>query len=84
MILVSKWQFIKIKLEMERALLDVEHSNELKSIQNDEAKLKHLQKEHQMRLDAFNIHTNQVIFFFYFTNLVIITRVVEGTKFNKI
>lgn len=56
----SKWKLIKFKLEMERALLDVEHSNELKSIQNDEAKLQHLQHEHQMRLEAFNIHTNQV------------------------
>lgn len=45
---------------MERELLDVEHNNELKSIQNDEAKLKHLQQEHQMRLEAFNIQTNQV------------------------
>lgn len=52
---------------MERALLDVEHSNELKNIQNDEAKLKSLQHEHQVRLDAFNMHTAQVkkrIFFF--------------------
>lgn len=49
-----------LKLEMERALLDVEHSNELKSIQNDEAKLKHLQQEHQVRLENFNLHTNQV------------------------
>lgn len=54
------YEFIKFKLEMERALLDVEHTNELKHIQNDEAKLKHLQQEHQMRLDAFNLHTNQV------------------------
>lgn len=46
---------------MERALLDVEHNNQLKNIQNDEAKLKHLQQEHQMRIDAFNMHTNQVI-----------------------
>jgi hypothetical protein len=45
---------------MERALLDVEHTNELKSIQNDEAKLKHLQQEHQLRLEAFNMHTAQV------------------------
>lgn len=45
---------------MERALLDVEHTNELKNIQNDEAKLKHLQQEHQLRLDAFNMHTAQV------------------------
>lgn len=45
---------------MERALLDVEHTNQLKNIQNDEAKLKHLQQEHQMRIDAFNMHTNQV------------------------
>lgn len=49
---------------MERALLDVEHSNELKNIQNDEAKLKSLQHEHQVRLDAFNMHTAQVKFFF--------------------
>jgi hypothetical protein len=52
---------------MERALLDIEHNNQLKNIQNDEAKLKHLQQEHQMRIDAFNMHTNQVInsiFFF--------------------
>ena len=55
------------KLEMERALLDVEHSNELKSIQSDEAKLKHLQQEHQLRLEAFNLHTNQVILFFYWS-----------------
>ena len=53
------------KLEMERALLDVEHSNELKSIQSDEAKLKHLQQEHQLRLEAFNLHTNQVILNFF-------------------
>ncbi len=45
---------------MERALLEVEHNNQLKNIQNDEAKLKHLQQEHQMRIDAFNMHTNQV------------------------
>lgn len=52
--------FHSFKLEMERALLDVEHTNELKNIQNDEAKLKHLQQEHQLRLDAFNMHTAQV------------------------
>jgi hypothetical protein len=45
---------------MERALLEVEHNNELKIIQNDEAKLKHLQQEHQTRLDAFNRHTQQI------------------------
>jgi hypothetical protein len=45
---------------MERALLDVEQNNELKTIQNEEAKLKHLQQEHQHRLDAFNMHTNQI------------------------
>lgn len=59
------------KLEMERALLDVEHSNELKSIQSDEAKLKHLQQEHQLRLDAFNLHTNQVILLFLVFNRLI-------------
>lgn len=48
---------------MERALLDVEHNNELKNIQNDEAKLKHLQQEHQLRLEAFTMHTNQVSFY---------------------
>ena len=48
------------KLEMERAMLDVEHNNELKNIQNDEAKLKHLQQEHQLRVEAFNLHTSQV------------------------
>jgi len=48
------------KLEMERALLDVEHNNELQNIQNDEAKLKHLQQEHQLRIEAFNLHTSQV------------------------
>ena len=47
---------------MERALLEVEHKNELKNIQNDEAKLKHLQQEHQLRLDAFKMHTAQVYF----------------------
>ncbi len=54
---------------MERALLDVEHNNELKSIQTEEAKLKHLQQEHQLRLDSFNMHSNQVhvyIICFYF------------------
>ena len=50
---------------MERALLDIEHNNQLKNIQNDEAKLKHLQQEHQMRIDAFNMHTNQVIIFIF-------------------
>ncbi len=45
---------------MERALLDVEHNNELKNIQNDEAKLKHLQQEHHLRVEAFNLHTSQV------------------------
>lgn len=45
---------------MERALLDVEHNTELKNLQNDEVKLKHLQQEHQLRLEAFNLHTNQV------------------------
>jgi hypothetical protein len=45
---------------MERALLDVEQNNELKTIQNEEAKLKKLQQEHQLRLDAFNLHTNQI------------------------
>lgn len=52
------------KLEMERALLDVEHTNELKNIQNDEAKLKHLQQEHQLRIEAFTLHTSQVNIFF--------------------
>ena len=45
---------------MERALLDVEQNNQFKSIQNDEAKLKHLQHEHQLRIEAFNMHTTQV------------------------
>ena len=45
---------------MERALLDVEHNNQFQNIQNDEAKLKHLQQEHQMRIEAFNMHTTQV------------------------
>lgn len=45
---------------MERALLEVEHNNELKSIQNDEAKLKQLQHEHQAKLDGFARHTNQI------------------------
>ncbi len=45
---------------MERALLDVEQNNELKTIQHEEAKLKQLQQEHQLRLDAFNLHTNQI------------------------
>ena len=49
---------------MERALLDVEHTNELKNIQNDEAKLKHLQQEHQIRIEAFTLHTSQVNIFF--------------------
>lgn len=61
-----EWEFVDFKLEMERALLGVEHSNELKSIQEDEAKLKHLQQEHQMRLEAFNLHTNQVNIKFFF------------------
>ena len=56
--------FIFFKLEMERALLDVEHTNELKNIQNDEAKLKHLQQENQLRIEAFTLHTSQVIIFF--------------------
>jgi len=54
--------YLFLKLEMERALLDVEHNNELQNIQNDEAKLKHLQQEHQLRVEAFNLHTSQVIF----------------------
>lgn len=45
---------------MERALLDVEHNNQFKNIQNDEAKLKHLQQEHQLRIEAFNMHTAQI------------------------
>ena len=45
---------------MERALLEVEHSNELKSMQAEEAKLKHLQQEHQLRLEAFGMHTSQI------------------------
>jgi hypothetical protein len=45
---------------MERALLEVEHNNELKSIHNDEARLKGLQHEHQLRLEQFTMHTNQV------------------------
>ncbi len=45
---------------MERALLDIEHNNQFKNIQNDEAKLKHLQQEHQLRIEAFNMHTEQV------------------------
>jgi hypothetical protein len=60
-----------LKLEMERALLDVEHSNELKSIQNDEAKLKHLQQEHQVRLENFNLHTNQVEIYIEKNNVII-------------
>ena len=56
---------------MERALLDVEHSNELKNIQNDEAKLKSLQHEHQVRLDAFNMHTAQVKRIFFFIDFVL-------------
>ena len=53
---------------MERALLDVEHNNELKNIQNDEAKLKHLQQEHQIRVEAFNLHTAQVNKYFMLFN----------------
>ncbi|CAF0719812.1 unnamed protein product [Brachionus calyciflorus] len=47
-------------LEMERALLDVEQTSELKLIQSEENKLKHLHQEHQLKLEAFNIHTNQI------------------------
>ena len=45
---------------MERALLDVEHNNELKKIQNDELKLKNLQQEHQMRIETFTKNSTKV------------------------
>ena len=51
---------------MERAILDVEHNTEIKNIQTDEFKLKQLQQEHQLRLEAFNLHTNQVKYTFFF------------------
>ena len=61
---------------MERAILDVEHNTEIKNIQTDEFKLKQLQQEHQLRLEAFNLHTNQVkytfffIFYFYYSKSI--------------
>jgi hypothetical protein len=64
---------------MERALLEVEHNNELKNIQNDEAKLKHLQQEHQLRIDAFNMHTSQVNIQFNFSSFIL-----RNSKINKI
>ncbi|RNA27518.1 pleckstrin homology-like domain family B member 2 isoform X1 [Brachionus plicatilis] len=45
---------------MERALLDVEQTSELKFIQSEENKIKHLHQEHQLKLEAFNIHMNQI------------------------
>lgn len=45
---------------MERALLDVGQTNELKFIQSEENKIKHLHQEHQLKLEAFNIHINQI------------------------
>lgn len=45
---------------MERALLDVEQTNELKFIQSEENKIKHLHQEHQLKLEAFNLHMNQI------------------------
>lgn len=45
---------------MEQALLDVEQTNELKFIQSEENKIKHLHQEHQLKLEAFNIHMNQI------------------------
>lgn len=64
---------------MERALLDVEHNNELKKIQNDELKLKNLQQEHQLRIDTFTKHSTKVrviikhsnSFFFFKLNLIV-------------
>ena len=48
---------------MERTLFDADQNNQFKSIQNDESKLKHLQHEHQIRIEDFNMRTTQVNIF---------------------
>ena len=73
---------------MERALLDVEHNNQFKNIQNDEAKLKHLQQEHQMRIETFSMHTEQVIWnyerWFYVKCYGIVKSHINSFQFNKL